>query len=233
MGMVDFHTHILPCVDDGSRSIEESLAMLRTEAEQGITKLVLTPHFYANHDSPKHFLERRRQAEEALRAAVTAEQGLPELLVGAEVHYFEGISDSESLSELAIRGTNAVMIEMPMRTWSDRMLCELEGIYQKQKLTPIVAHIDRYVSRLPTHGLPERLAELPVAVQANGSFFTNRSTRGWALKLLRQGKIGLLGSDCHNMEDRSPNMGEALRIIRRGLGEDGIDYLNAQADKLL
>lgn len=233
MGIVDFHTHILPCVDDGSRSIEESVAMLRMEAEHGVSKVVLTPHFYANHDSPKRFLERRRHAEEALKTAIAAQQGMPELLIGAEVHYFEGISDSENLSDMAIRGTNAVMIEMPMRHWSDRMLGELEGIYQKQKLTPIVAHIDRYISPLATHGLPERLAELPVFVQANGSFFLHCFTRGLAIRLLKQGKIQLLGSDCHDLKSRLPNLGDSLRVIRRYLGEESISYINAQEADLL
>lgn len=233
MGMVDFHTHILPCVDDGSASIEESVAMLRMEAEQGISKVVLTPHFYANHDSPKRFFERRQQAEETLRAAIAGEQGLPELLVGAEVYYFEGISDSEHLRELAIRGTDAVMIEMPMNHWSDRMLAELEGIYQKQRLIPIVAHLDRYISPMATHGLPERLADLPVVVQVNAGFFQRRLSRSLAIKLLKQGIIGLLGSDCHNLDTRPPNLGDAIQVIRRHLGEEWISYINARETELL
>lgn len=47
-GIMDFHSHILPGIDDGSASLEESIAMLRMEAEQGITHVIATPHFYAS-----------------------------------------------------------------------------------------------------------------------------------------------------------------------------------------
>ena len=60
--MIDFHTHILPGVDDGSRSIEESLAMLQAEADAGIERVVFTPHFYASQNSPKDFLRRRKDS---------------------------------------------------------------------------------------------------------------------------------------------------------------------------
>ena len=56
--IIDFHSHILPGVDDGSQSVQESLAMLKMEAEQGIQHVIATPHFYPKHDSPEHFLER-------------------------------------------------------------------------------------------------------------------------------------------------------------------------------
>ena len=97
---VDFHSHILPGVDDGSRSVEESLEMLRAEARQGIGTVVATPHFYANHDTPERFLRRRAAAWEMLQTAMAQEAGLPEVIPGAEVYYFSGISDSDQLHRL-------------------------------------------------------------------------------------------------------------------------------------
>ena len=58
--MIDFHTHILPKMDDGSKSTEESIAMLKMQAEQGIRWVVATPHFYAEPESPQDFLQRRK-----------------------------------------------------------------------------------------------------------------------------------------------------------------------------
>ena len=77
-GIIDFHSHILPGIDDGSASVAESIAMLRLEAEQGIRRVVATPHFYAAYDSPERFLEKRDRAEAALRAAMAQETDLPE-----------------------------------------------------------------------------------------------------------------------------------------------------------
>ena len=66
-GIIDFHSHILPGIDDGSRSVEESIALLQKEAEQGISHVVATPHFYPQLDTPERFLKRRAEAEAALR----------------------------------------------------------------------------------------------------------------------------------------------------------------------
>ncbi|MBQ8894610.1 MAG: capsular polysaccharide biosynthesis protein [Clostridia bacterium] len=232
MSVVDFHTHILPGIDDGANHTAQSLEMLRRQAEQGVEVVVATPHFYPSHDSPRRFLARRRESEERLRAAMEEIPGLPKLLVGAEVYFFEGISDCEFLREMAIEGTDCVMIEMPMDHWSDRNLQELVGIRQKLKLTPIVAHVDRYIRPLQTHGIPQRLAELPVYVQANAGFFEKKSTQRMALRLLREGKIHLLGSDCHNLDSRAPDLEAAVRIIQRVL-PDALSRINHLESKIM
>ncbi len=68
--MIDFHTHILPGIDDGSRDTEMSLAMLEAEMSQGVNTVVLTPHFYAHRRSIGHFLEKRQHALEKLQRAL-------------------------------------------------------------------------------------------------------------------------------------------------------------------
>lgn len=231
--VIDFHSHILPNVDDGSESVEMSLEMLRREAQQGIKKVILTPHFYANHDSPAKFAERCNRAESKLREAMKNDPNLPELVMGSEVHFFEGISDCEFLNQMAIGETNCVLVEMPMRTWSERMLVELEGIRQKRKLIPIIAHVDRYMGVFKDNGIPDKLSELPVYSQANANFFINRWSRRLALRLLAQDKIHLLGSDCHDVKERIPNLGTALEVIKSSLGENAVERINYYENKLI
>ena len=60
--MIDFHTHILPGMDDGSKSVEESIALLQEEARQGADMVFLTSHFYAEENSPSEVRRRRRSA---------------------------------------------------------------------------------------------------------------------------------------------------------------------------
>lgn len=220
--ITDFHSHILPGIDDGSRSVKESLAMLRMEAEQGIGCVVATPHFYANHDDPERFLARRKAASARLRAAMPEQETLPRIRIGAEVHYFHGMSDSEVLTRLTIAEKGCILIEMPPAPWTAQMYRELEWIYTKQALTPVIAHVDRYIRPLQTHGIPRRLEELPVLVQANASFFLRRSTAPMALRMLRQERIHLLGSDCHNMTDRQPNLAAAMQVIEQKLGREAL-----------
>lgn len=230
--IADFHSHVLPAIDDGSKSLEQSVAMLEREAEQGIGHVVATPHFYAHHDSPERFLRRRAEAEAALREVLNARPELPKLTVGAEVYYFPGISNADILRDLTIGGSPYVMIEMPMSPWSSRMYRELVEIREKQDLIPILAHVDRYISPFRTHHIPERLAELPVLIQANSSFFIHRGTRRMALRMLQEGWIHLLGSDCHDLTDRAPNLGEVLSVIGK-LGDDVLSGIVASQKEIL
>lgn len=224
-GIIDFHSHILPGMDDGSKSVEESLELLHLEAEQGIDCVVATPHFYPRLDNPEHFLRRRNEAEELLRRHMQDHPGLPKVLIGAEVHYFDGISNSNAVRELTIDKKSCILIEMPMSPWNESMYKELEGLYNKQELLPIIAHVDRYIGRFRTFGIPERLSQLPVLVQANGEFFMRRSTAAMALRMLKKDQIHLLGSDCHNLSSRSVNLGQTLERIRNRLGEASVDSI--------
>lgn len=232
-GIIDFHTHILPGIDDGSASLEESIALLKLEAEQGIRHVVATPHFYPRYDDPRTFFGRRAEAEALLREEMEKHPGLPELTVGAEVHFFQGMSHSDILPGLTIGGKRCILIEMPGVPWSESMYRELEKIPERQGLTPVIAHMDRYIAPLRTHKIPERLAELPVLVQANASFFLRGNTRSMALKLLRQDKIQVLGSDCHNMTTRLPNLEDAVEIIRSRLGEDALKRIRYYQNQIL
>ena len=231
--VTDFHSHILPRVDDGSRSLKESIAMLQKQAEQGVTRVVATPHFYAHHDSPQEFLDRREWAEDRLREEMQKYSDLPELIVGAEIYYFPGISDSDILKRLTIDKKECILLEMPVSPWSDRMFREIAEIPAKQGLTPIIAHVDRYIGPFETHGIPERLEKLPVYVQANASFFLRTSTRRMALRMLQANRIHLLGSDCHNMSSRQPNLAAAVDVIQKRLGQEELDRISSFEREIL
>ena len=230
---VDFHTHVLPRVDDGSQSIADSVAMLRMEAEQGIRHVVATPHFYPQNDTPEKFLRRREAAIRRLREEMAKYDKLPRISVGAEVYFFPGISRSDILPELTIAGKPYILIEMPMAHWSSAMYRELEAIPEKTGLTPVIAHVDRYIGPFRTYGIPEQLAELPVLVQANGSFFQHFPTRGLAMQMLTEGRIHLLGSDCHNLTDRKPNLGQVKKLIRSKLGGKALEYIGSHERLIL
>jgi protein-tyrosine phosphatase len=231
--LIDFHSHILPNMDDGSRSVAESVAMLQEMAAQGAKQVVATPHFYPRKESVVRFLERREAAWAALREETAKYADLPEVRLGAEVFYYTGISDSPDLEKLALEDTKYILVEMPDGQWTPRMYRELEKIALLQGLTPIVAHVDRYIRPFRTKGIPETLAQLPVLVQANGAFFLDRWISSLAMKLLRKGQIHLLGSDAHNLESRSPNLGAAAETIRKKLGEEVLEMLAQNGREVL
>lgn len=230
--ITDFHSHILPGIDDGSRSVEMSIAMLKKMAEQGITRVVATPHFYAHKDTPNRFLARRVRAENALRQELSRHTELPEVLVGAEVYYFPGMSNSDMLPALTISGTNYLLVEMHDSPWNESMYRELENIRIRQGLIPIIAHIDRYITPMRQHGIPDRLRSMELLVQANADFFLDWRTRRLALQLLEADYIHLLGTDCHDMKRRAPNLPEALEKIRQKLGDRPVRHLERNEREL-
>lgn len=231
--MIDFHTHILPGIDDGSDCVQTSLKMLHMEAEQGITHVVATPHFYACEERLDRFLSNRSRAEEILRNEMRRYPQMPQLLIGAEVLFFRGISESNFIQHLTIEKTSCILVEMGQPPWSESIYKELDLIYQRWGITPIIAHIDRYITPLRTYGIPQRLADLPVLIQANSSFFLNHFTAGMAIKMLRNDQIHLLGSDCHNLTTRDPNLGNAQKVIESRLGGDAVKKILAQSLRVL
>ncbi len=222
----DFHSHILPNMDDGSSSVEESIALLELEAAQGVERVVLTPHFYPQNEAPADFLERRNASAAALRGAIEGRSELPQLTIGAEVAYYLGMSQSEELPLLAIEGTDCILIEMPPAPWPKYVWRDLRLIREEWGLMPVIAHVDRYIRPMRTYGIPRRLEECGVLVQANANFFIRRETERMAMKLLKAGRIHLIGSDCHGLESRRPNVREAAEKIERKLGREALSRIS-------
>lgn len=226
----DLHTHVLPGIDDGSPDVATSVRMLDALWAQGVRRVAATPHFYANHDTPQRFLRRRAEAEKKLRQAWKWE-GL-DLRVGAEVHFFEGISDCDALKDMAISGTDLIMVEMNAAPWPERIFEELGEIRRKHDLTPVVAHLDRYITPLRSFGIPQRLEELGVLVQVNTNSLLHGKTRRMVLSLLKRGQAHLLGSDCHSMGSRRPDMGDAWKILENKLDQETLWELSQLEDAI-
>ena len=155
--MIDLHSHILPQVDDGSRSTEESLQMLTALAAQGVTDVAATPHFYASENGPDRFLARRARSWQQLRPHLTA--SLPRVHLGAEVLFFEGIAAFDGLPRLCLSGADTLLLEMPFRPWSRRMLDELLELADRPDVTVLLAHMERY---LPYVAEPEPAYVSPI-----------------------------------------------------------------------
>ncbi|MBR3686657.1 MAG: hypothetical protein IKL66_04145 [Clostridia bacterium] len=235
MDLIDLHSHVLPCVDDGSESVERSLEMLRFSYDQGVRKIVATPHFYPNMTNPEDFLEKRGRAAEDLAAAVARQRELgekfPSVCLGAEVAYFDGISRSSAVSDLCILGTKLLIVEMPFERWSETNVGELISL-KARGFQPIVAHYDRYCS-YQEKGLLDRLLEGGVAIQLNAEAFLRFGTKRQALGMISAGAISFLGSDCHNMTTRMPNLSDAVSVIEKSLGYGCVEELMTDAAKTI
>lgn len=220
--MIDFHSHILPGMDDGAKTVEESLELLRMTRQQRISGIVATPHFYPDKEEPDTFLERRRKSMYTLYKVLSP--SMPQIFVGAEVAYFGGMGRSDQMRRLTIKGTRTILVEMPFSPWSEQVLKDLRGLSDNFGLLPVIAHIERYIS-YQNREMLYRLSDLGVRIQSNGDFFTRFLTRRRAVSMLARNEIQFLGSDCHNISTRPQDLGTALSMIEDRLGSDMIDYI--------
>jgi protein-tyrosine phosphatase len=225
------HCHILPGVDDGARDAETSLAMLKSSGDQGVQYMVATPHFYATRDRIDTFLNRRKEAWEKLKSRMDADY--PGILLGAEVAFFQGISRADRLEELRIEGTNCILLEMPFRPWSEGDVDEVSRISERRGYTIILAHIERYLAMRGNADYIGNLLELPVLAQINAESLLDWRQRGKLIKMVRNGQVHLLGSDCHGIHHRPPNLGEGREILRKKTGTEYLDRIDWRSEELL
>ena len=231
MAIIDMHCHILPGVDDGARDVETSLAMLKASRAQGVQYMVATPHFYATRDRVDTFLDRRREAWETLKPRMGADY--PGIVLGAEVAFFRGISRAERLEALKIEGTDCLLLEMPFRPWSEDDVDEVSEILEKRGYTIILAHIERYLAMRGNADYIGNLLELPVLAQINAESLLDWRQRGKLIKMVRNGQVHLLGSDCHGIHHRPPNLGEGREILRKKTGTEYLDRIDRRSEELL
>lgn len=228
--MIDWHSHILPELDDGSRSVAESIYLINMQKAQGVGTVKAIPHFYADDESVESFLERREKAFELLKSQLP--EDCPQIKTGAEVLYYQGISRLAGLKSLRIEGSRLLLLEMPMLRWTEYMLRELEELASISGLTIILAHIERYLD-LQNEDTWDRLYESGFLNQVNASFFIAFASRRKALSLLKQGRIHFVGSDCHNVTSRPPRIGQAFEYIQKKLGGDFITQMNEYGYSML
>lgn len=229
--MTDLHTHILPGMDDGAKNVEESLALLCLEREQGVDTVVLTPHFYRNRENGAHFLARREKAAAKLSEALAAHPELPQVKLGAEVAWWPGLAECGELEELCIEGTKTLLVELPFSPWSEQMLGSIYDLMGRTGITPVIAHLERYL-KIQRPELVRGVLELGVPVQVSGDVLLEFFKRGSVLKMLKAHEAHLIASDCHNTTSRVPNLGAALRVAEKKLGHEAVSKLVRCADRL-
>lgn len=220
--MIDIHSHILPGLDDGSNSMEQSLAMVRQLYEAGFQTLIATPHVLEGRDylSPEEILVTTDQ----VRTCV-AEAGIPvEILPGAENYIFPDLIKWVREGKLMTLGNTGkyLLVELPMLEiplYTDQVFFEL----QVEGLTPILAHPER------NRGLVENPVRL-LDWASRGILFQLdlRSLNGkygpqaqeLAHRLLHSELIHLIGSDAHRVARSITPYLEALHCVKNVVGEE-------------
>ena len=218
MELCDVHGHFLPGMDDGCKTPEEALQVLKSSYAQGVCRMFATPHYYPV-ETAADFLERRKEACSRLAEIAWEHKDIPRICLGAEVAYRPGIGFLEDLHKLCIGSSRYLLLELPFTRWNRELLRDVRNMCAVAGVTPILAHIERYLD----NGQPdilEQLLELDVLVQMNTGYLLRFSTARKGRQLLNSGMVQLLGSDCHNMTSRPPKMGEAAAYLQKKGMED-------------
>ena len=231
MSVIDFHSHILPGIDDGSRHVDTSIGMLRMSREHGVDVMIATPHFYADSNRVERFVENRQRAYEQVMTCRAAD--IPQIMMGAEVAYFTGISRAEKVDALRIQGTDIMLLEMPFVTWSDSVVQEVRDLIEKRHFHIILAHIERFLDIPGNRSYVKQILELPVTVQVNAETLTDFRQRGRVMKMFKKDQAHIIGSDCHGMHHRMPNLWLGRQALEKKLGPDILKRVDDYGETLL
>ncbi len=227
---IDCHTHILPAMDDGAKDRETAVAMLHALKAQGVEAAVLTPHYYASHESPAMFLERREAALQTL----TAVGEIPlRLTMGAEVHITRELADIPDIEKLRIGDSAYMLLEMPYLPLADWMTETLENMYYQHGCKPLLAHLPRYFAYYSEKDFDSLFCLQEVVVQVNAEDLQDRLTRKLVKSWIKRGVPMVFGSDCHGMGHRPPNWDTvAAHTSKLRHGTCPADEANAVAEEI-
>lgn len=229
--ILDLHTHILPAIDDGAKSVDVSAAMLAEIACQKLGPVVLTPHFYPYECPADDFLKKRAAAYTQLKSVL---QSKVPALVGCEIFLSPLLMKNQNLRRLCISGTDFALIELPFtERLEDRTLRLLEDLQYNHGIKPILAHVERYRFITQGRGIIDTLIASGCMVQVNAqSFLTSPLKRRFVFDLLKNDKIDFLGSDCHNLTTRPPDLLRAVDFIVKKRGQQALIKIEKQSEML-
>ncbi len=201
----DIHSHLIPKIDDGAKSIAESIKMLQVLKGEGVDNILATPHFYPESDDLDAFLANRSNALGELLAACEG-MDIPQVFPACELYYIRGLADFEQLSRLNIAGTRYILIELPYGGVSRRVLEDILNFSINYNLTPILAHLERFGLFKGFNDAVRFVAEGNALAQVNVSSFFDKRLKKYATRLAKQNLISFLGCDLH-----SPNSDPMFR----------------------
>lgn len=215
--MIDLHTHILPAIDDGAKTREESLAIINELYSQGVDTIVFTPHYYAQKRSVEEFLIERQNAFDSIKDGIPVDV---KTVLAAEVNIgaLAG-KDFRQIKPLAIQNTEYIMLEMPHRgEWTDHLFDKIDNIMYTTDLTPIIVHAEKYSAVLTKPNLLQRLIDMGCLIQVTCDSFLENTP--FMKAMLKHGQAHCLGSDAHNMEARKPKYFEAVDFLQKHGGNE-------------
>lgn len=227
--MIDIHCHILPGIDDGAKSLEESVDMARHALQDGITGIIATPH----HVNGKYMNPASgvRDAVALLNGTLQAQDIPLQVYPGQEIRIFSQLSVDRA-DWMTLNDTPYVLIEFPfgeIPRYAEETFHELRVL----GLIPIIAHPERY-QEMMNH--PERLQRFISAgalAQVTSHSVTGalgKKIQSAALQMCKQNLIHFVSSDAHDVVRRPFGLREAYHVLDKQLGASLVSYYKRNAE---
>jgi protein-tyrosine phosphatase len=218
--MIDLHSHILPGIDDGAKSMEQALEMARQAVDDGVSVMACTPHMQPGvYDTTARDV---RSGIAALARALEAENIPLTLVEGADVHVVPDLV--EKLDDgriLPLNGSRYFLFEPPHHVVPPG-LDRLAAAALKAGHVPVLTHPERLTWIEAGYDLVTRLDEMGCAVQITAAAVTGGfgpRPKYWSERLLDEGRVDIIASDAHDPRRRPAGLSQARAAIAGRLGE--------------
>ena len=224
--MIDIHCHILPEVDDGSRSLNESIEMAMIAKEQGITKIVNTSHYHPDF--------RYKKGEELLKELEDVNNVLKEnkidleILIGNEIYYTKDLIDQiDELDFFTLNNSRYILIELPPTNFPSD-LCSIVYELKEKNYIPVFAHVERYIEVQENPELIYEAINAGAIIQINS--YSVLGKNGKEIQkicntLLERNMVHVVGTDAHRSKRRTPIFSDAYKYVSSQYSKDMADDL--------
>lgn len=221
--MVDFHSHILPGIDDGSKNSEETESLLLEAKEVGFNKIISTSHYALDcYEAPEY--KRKEMINE-----LNEEENFPEIILGSEIFLTYNIIDLlKEYNASTINGTNYILIELPLRG-QFLNLKDLINRLKENDYKLILAHPERYSVVQKNFNLLYEWQEMGILFQSNYASILGiygGSAKRTFKKMLKNNLISFLGTDVHREQSIYPKVPKAINKILKYISEEEFENLS-------
>lgn len=210
---IDFHSHLLPGIDDGAKDINISKGIISKELHDNVNVIVATPHYYCEQKSVNDFIADRNNAySKIVNEYNLMDIKIPKIILAAEVYYSHFLNNVSNIHDLCIEGTDYLLLELPYREITSSTVNSILNFADNNNISLVIAHIERYLQFTSYKSIVSLLSS-GVLGQINCGSVIERSSRKKVFKFIKDGYVHVIGSDVHNITSRPAYMAESLEIL--------------------